>query len=176
MPAVDSVHEVARAAAGDAGGVYADIDPIVVDLGCRMVRDPPQVLYHPQVLDLIDFGEPVAVLAGLVFGFVGDAAAPARILRRISENLVTGSYLVMSRIGPDPAPPGRLRQQRALELCAQAEMPVTVRSRDQIAGLLPAACDLVAAGVVPVTAWHPDPEDADDLPQWAVLAAVAYTR
>src|ERR1700759_21135 len=86
IPTLGNVHEVAQEANPDARVVYVDIDPIAVEQSRSLLagnpyarviegdlRDPEAILTHPEVLDLLDFTRPVAVLTVAVLHFVADA-------------------------------------------------------------------------------------------------------
>jgi SAM-dependent methyltransferase len=189
IPTLGNVHEVAHEANPDARVMYVDIDPIAVQQGRSLLagnpyarviegdlRQPEGILYHPDVLQLLDFSEPVAVLTVAVLHFVPDSGGPAGILSRIGEELVPGSYLVLSHIGPDVSPEGRELQERARRLYERTPTPVVIRDPSQVAALLPEDFELVGPGVVGSTDWMPDPDEADDPPQPTALVAVARKR
>lgn len=189
IPTLGNVHEVAQDANPDSRVMYVDIDPIAVQQSRSLLTDNPyarvvegdlrkpgSVLYHPEVLQLLDFGEPVAVLTVAVLHFVPDAADPAGIVRQLGDVLVSGSYLVISHLGPDVTPEGRAQQERARKLYERTPTPVVIRDAGQIAALLGDAFEVVAPGVVSATDWHPDPDEADDPPQPTALVVVARKR
>ena len=166
-----------------------DIDPIAVQQSRSLLtgnpyarviegdlRKPDGILYHPDVLDLFDFSEPVAVLTVAVLHFVPDEAGPAGILRRLGEPLVDGSYLVISHLGPEVTPEGRERQELARQLYEKTPTPVIIRTREQITALLGDEFELVEPGVVGATDWHPDPDEAGEPPQPTALVALARKR
>jgi len=166
-----------------------DIDPIAVQQSRSLLdgnpyarvieadlRDPETILYHPEVLQLLDFSEPVAVLTVAVLHFVPDSADPAGIIKRLGDALVSGSHLVVSHLGPDVTPEGRELQEQARKLYERTPTPVVIRSADQIGALIGGSFDLVPPGVVSATAWQPDPDEADDPPQPTALVAVARKR
>jgi SAM-dependent methyltransferase len=189
IPTLGNVHEVAQEANPHARVVYVDIDPIAVQQSRSLLtgnpyarviegdlRKPDTVLYHPDVLQLLDFAEPVAVLAVAVLHFVPDEADPAAIVRRLGDALVSGSYLVISHAGPDVTPEGRARQEQARKLYERTPTPVVIRGADEVAALLGDDFELVEPGVVSASGWRPDPDEADDPPQPTALVAVARKR
>src|SRR5437588_3798566 len=72
IPTLGNVHEVAQRAAPDARVMYVDIDPVAV-AHSRVIlagnprvgviqadlRRPTEILYHPDVVELLDFAQPV---------------------------------------------------------------------------------------------------------------------
>lgn len=162
LPTLGNVHEVARDADPAARVVYVDNDPSTVvqsrallenEPRARAVvgdlRRPEDILYHPEVLELLDFAEPVAVLMLDVFPFVAGPDQPGEIVRRFGEACVSGSYLVVSHPAPDPDP------IRAATLRLPGETTVA-RTAGELAAMLDDLA-LIDPGVVPATDWHPDP-------------------
>ena len=182
IPTLGNVHEVAQQAAPDSRVIYVDIDPVAVahsqailagnDLAGVIqadLRHPADILYHPDVLALLDFSQPVAVLLNAVMHFVPDSDNPPAIMAQIREALVSGSYVAMTH--------GTKFEERADEQEDVARLyqstPTSVHYRtaaevlDMFGGF-----DLVDPGIVTVTNWHPDPDEQDDPQQQAVLAVV----
>ena len=163
IPTLGNVHEVAQEANPDARVMYVDIDPIAVQQSRSLLtgnpyarvieadlREPESILYHPEVL-----------------------AAPAAILKRLGDALVSGSYLVVSHLGPEVTPEGRARQELARQLYERTPTPVVIRDAEQVAALIGDEFELVEPGVVGATDWKADPDEADDPPQPVALVAVA---
>jgi hypothetical protein len=126
------------------------------------------VLSHPQTSRLIDFAEPVGLLAVAVLHFVPDGDDPPGLLSRYRRQLAPGSYLAVSHACPPEGP----AQRAAVDWYAATVAEVTPRSRQEVAELL-AGWDLVAPGLVEVSRWRPDPEGEQALPPVPGVAAVA---
>ncbi|MBL7258744.1 SAM-dependent methyltransferase [Paractinoplanes lichenicola] len=189
IPTLGNVHEVAQEADPEARVMYVDIDPIAVQQSRSLLtgnpyarvieadlRKPDGILYHPEVLDLFDFSEPVAVLTVAVLHFVPDGDDPVGLLHRLGEPLVSSSYLVISHLGPDATPEGREAQEQARRLYEKTPTPVVIRTREQVAALLDDSFELVEPGVVSATEWRPDPDESGDPPQPTALVALARKR
>jgi hypothetical protein len=189
IPTLGNVHEVAQDANPDARVMYVDIDPIAVEQSRSLLtgnpyarviqgdlRDPESILGHPEVLDLLDFSRPVAVLTVAVLHFVPDSAGPGAIVDRLGKAMVPGSYLVLSHLGPDESPEGRAGQETARKLYERTPTPVLIRDPDEIAEIVGDGFEIVEPGVVAATAWRPDPDEAGDPPQPTALVAVARKR
>ncbi|MFI5911945.1 SAM-dependent methyltransferase [Dactylosporangium sp. NPDC051541] len=182
IPTLASVHEVAQQADPRARVMYVDLDEVAVAHGRAIladnpnadvmvgdVRRPDDIVRHPAVSGLLDFSEPIAVMLIAVLHFVPDADDPAGIVRRFREAVRPGSYVALSHGSP---PPRREEDaDKVSEVYQRTSTPLTLRSAAQIAGLLD-GLEIVAPGVVPVTDWHPDPEDGDVEARPEVLAAV----
>jgi SAM-dependent methyltransferase len=189
IPTLGNVHEVAQEANPDARVMYVDLDPIAVQQSRSLLsenpyarviegdlREPEKILYDPDTLQLLDFSEPVAVLTVAVLHFVPDSADPAGVIKRIGDAMVSGSYLVMSHLGPDVTPAGRESQERARKLYERTPTPVVIRGPEEVAALISSDFEIVPPGVVGAAEWHPDPDEADDPPQPTALVAVARKR
>ena len=166
LPTMPSVHEVAREIIPDARVVYVDHDPIVVAHNDALlatrdgvttiradVRDPDAVLADEALAKCIDFDEPVAVLLLGVLHFISlDEDAPG-IIARFRERMAPGSYLAVSLGTSDGADPEMLAE--ATSTYAEARMPFTLRSRDQIMALFE-GFSLIEPGLVGLPEWRPD--------------------
>jgi SAM-dependent methyltransferase len=186
IPTLGNVHEVAQDANPHTRVVYVDKDPIAVRQSrsllagnpqARVIEadllDPDRILFDPDVLDFLDFSQPIAVLTVAVLHFIPDAAKPASILAKIAEAVSAGSYLVVSHVGPDPTPEGLRAQQEALKLYERTPTPVTIRTVRELTAMIEPSFTILDPGVVAATSWYPDPEDDDEPPQPTALVAWA---
>jgi hypothetical protein len=109
LPTQTNTHDVAQKFAPGARVVYVDYDPGVAVQAAPLLSedpnttvvtadltDPEAVLAHPEVRRLIDFDEPVGLIAVAVLHFVPDETDPWRIVAHYLRALVSGSYFVMS--------------------------------------------------------------------------------
>lgn len=166
IPARGNVTEVVRAIAPGARVVSADLDEVVVARGRAQLvapsradtaflhadlRDPYAILAHPDLLRVLDLGEPVAVVLGAVAHFLTDAQDPAGIIATLMRLLVPGSALVLSHATADLDAQGACAVAQAFN--AGASIPITLRSHAQISRFF-AGLELVEPGLVPVSAWH----------------------
>jgi S-adenosyl methyltransferase len=183
IPTLGNVHEVAQTIAPESKVMYVDIDPVAVahskqiladnpraDVIQADLREPGKILYHPDVVALLDFSQPVAVLLNAVLHFVSDEDDPAGILAQIREALVKDSYVTVSHGVPITE---RVEEQDGLtQLYRSTPTSVQLRTTEQIAAML-TGFELVEPGIATATKWHPDAEEADDPPQPGVVGAVA---
>ncbi|MFI0368814.1 SAM-dependent methyltransferase [Actinomadura sp. 1N219] len=182
LPADENVHEVARKFAPDARVVYVDIDPIVLvharallaaDRSTAVItadmRDQEELLAHPDVLRLIDFDEPLAVLFLSVGHHLLDEDDPRRILRTVIDRAVPGSHLAFTQIVcSDP--------ERAADIDARsngAGLRWRTRDRAETAALIPDGLKAVEPGLVDIVQWRPDPEQPPLAPVPAELRPYA---
>jgi hypothetical protein len=63
-----------------------------------------------------------------------------------------------------------------VRLLASGLPPLIIRGPEEVAAMIGGDFELVPPGVAPATDWHPDPDEADDLPQPTALVAVARKR
>jgi SAM-dependent methyltransferase len=178
IPTLGNVHEVAQKATPDARVVYVDVDPVAVAHSKHILagnplaaviqedlRRPQHILAHPDVRGLLDFDQPVALLLLAVLHFIPDTDDPAAIIRRLTDALAPGSYLVLSHgtadgISDDAA-------HRLADLFKRTPTPVISRSRDSINRLF-AGLDLVEPGLVWSPLWRPEhPDEVGDHPERA---------
>ncbi|WP_326556682.1 SAM-dependent methyltransferase [Micromonospora sp. NBC_01796] len=179
IPTVGNVHEIAQQAAPDTRVVYVDVDPVAVAHSREILsgneqatalwgdlRQPAEILSHPDVRKLLNFDEPVAVMVVAVLHFIPDSDDPRGILSTIRRSLAPGSYLVLSQASDD----GRTDDERedAERVYQRTDNPLTVRSRRELTGLFD-GFDLVDPGVVWVPQWRPDAFDSLDDAERAVF-------
>ena len=114
LPAMNSVHQVAQSIAPDSRVVYVDHDPIVLahsrdllhgndrtTIIGRDLREPAGILADPDLHELLDFSQPVAVLLVAVLHFIADADDPEAIVSALMDPLPPGSCLVISHFTAD---------------------------------------------------------------------------
>ncbi|HEX4834665.1 MAG TPA: SAM-dependent methyltransferase, partial [Trebonia sp.] len=125
LPATANTHQAAQAVAPDARVVYVDRDAMVVvhsmalltgDGSTAAVRAditrPRSVLGHPGVLEMIDFRQPVAVIAAMVLHFM-DPGQARDVMGTLAAALAPGSYLIVSVGCGDREVGGRLAREYA---------------------------------------------------------------
>ena len=163
LPTQDNVHEVAQRIAPDTRVVYVDNDPVVVRHGLALLatnqhvamvesdlRTPRNTMTHPDLLKLIDFSSPVAVLMLASLHFVTDAENPQAILRLWRETMRRGSYIAISHITADKVEPARAKA--AQDVYADASAPAVPRTFAEVESFFE-GFELVPPGVVDVNSW-----------------------
>ncbi len=169
IPTVGNVHEVAQREAPTSKVVYIDRDPVAVAEGCGLltgnentaviqadIREPGQILSHPEVERLIDFDEPVGVVLVAILHFVMDADDPHGIVTQFRDAAAPGSYLAVSHVTSQGNP----------ELTAAAERIYNnrgadgqARSREDIAAFF-GGWQMTEPGLVYAPLWRPDRPEA----------------
>ena len=169
IPTVGNVHEIAHSVDPRAMVVYVDTDPVAVAHSRALLADvpraimiaadltqPARVLAEPELLRLVDLGQPVGVLLNSVLHFVPDAARAASIVSDFHQAVPAGSYVSITHAGADPQ---RERLRRTEVLYNQFLAEMVMRSREQITELF-GTLSIVEPGVVQLPLWRPDsPED-----------------
>lgn len=167
IPTMNNVHDVATAVNPDSHVVYVDFDEVAVRHSRYIlrgsstatavhadIRDPAAVLGAAEASKLIDFGQPVAVLAFNVLHFIEDDAEVAEVVGSYRDATVPGSHLALSHLSHG-------EQADTVEKFATtysaATAPVLARSREQLLTLFD-GYELVEPGLVRAHDWRPDPE------------------
>ena len=179
VPTSPNVHEIAQAVHLGTRVVYVDNDPVVLAHDRALLSgdspnvvtinadicDPEDVLARPGLQRLIDFDRPVAVLLVAVLHFIsGDAQ---ELVAAYTRGLASGSYLAVSHGVSDGNDPHAIHEIR--DIYSTASSPAVFRTKAQVRELFD-GLDLLAPGLVDVTAWHPTPETTAQGAGWYVGA------
>lgn len=190
IPTVGNVHQIAHRYNPKARVVYVDYETVAVrhtrslladEPHAAMVeadfREPPAVLQDSQTRALLDFSQPIALLAVAALHYVSESDDITRIMQTYREQLAAGSVIALSHLTAD-GDPDTVTTAREQWNASVAD-PMTMRSFDQLRELLDSlAITLVEPGLVWGTQWRPDPDDpaSNHPPQecghWAALGIV----
>jgi SAM-dependent methyltransferase len=167
LPTHANVHELAQGVAPEARVVYVDDDPVVAShrralltTGGRVgmvhgdLRDPADILRHPEVLGLLDLTKPLAVLCTSTLHFIADAEEPQRIIAEYRARMAPGSYLAISHgiLEDDPDGEG----EAAADVFRHASSQLYVRPLAEVLRFFD-GFELVEPGLTWITAWRPEP-------------------
>jgi hypothetical protein len=174
LPTQGNVHEIAQAAAPGSRVVYVDNDPMVVAHSRALLagdntvaiegdlRQPDKVLEHPEVRELIDFGQPVALLLLAILHFVGDDEDPFGIVARYRDTLPAGSHLAISHGTRDIPERPDLSPEEMADMGAKVEQlyqlttaTLVTRTRAEVERFFD-GLELLEPGVVEIQRWRPD--------------------
>jgi hypothetical protein len=168
LPTTNNVHEVAQAVAPASRVVYVDNDPLVLAQARALLnsapegrtayihadlREPRKILDHPAVREVLDLGQPTALVMLATLHLIQDDDKPAEIIAALLDALPGGSYFVASHITMEHAADAIAAGQstmRGAGLSAQA------RSSDEFARLAFTGLELAPPGVVLVSEWRPE--------------------
>ena len=143
LPTKSTTYQAVQPAVPDARVAYVDNDPMVRAMSGRLLaddahtrlltadmREPGDVLGHPDLRSLIDFGQPAGLLMTAVVHFVADGSDPWGLVKQYVDALAPGSYLALSHATADKLPP---RSVRALsDTYKQATTEIYLRSSAEV--------------------------------------------
>ncbi len=169
IPTVGNVHQVARDLDPDAKVVYVDNDPVAVTQSRLLLRDDPATTVidadlrhpgpirdHPDTRALLDFDQPIALLMIAVLHFIPDRDDPAGIIAAYRKNLPPGSYLALSHLTDETAPPELREQVRTcIDLYQGSASPLVTRTRHTLSSWLDGLA-LVPPGISIANQRNPD--------------------
>ena len=168
LPTSNNVHDVAQAAEPSVRVVYADNDPLVLAHARALLtsspegrtayiqadlRDPAAILSAPAVREVLDFGQPIALITVAVLHFILDEFKPAAAIATLLDALPSGSYLAASHVTGEHLPAEAAATMRTYR---SSGVPLQVRDSDEFAALAFSGLELVPPGVVLVSEWRPE--------------------
>jgi S-adenosyl methyltransferase len=187
IPTQGNTHEVAQSVAPETRVVYVDNDPIVLAHSRALLTGttegrltvtqedlhrPAAILDSPDVRDVLDFAEPMAIMLVSVLQFIPDSDDPAAIVARLRAEVVPGSYLVISHPTSDFRADAVGRVQTSYN---QAKVAATARSKARIARFF-GDLELLDPGLVQIPLWRPDGPPASDLDRIWMYGGVGVKR
>lgn len=168
LPTGSNVHDAAQEIAPDARVVYVDHDPVVwshsqallahTDLAANVLADltkPADVLGAPEVLRLLDFARPVALLCTATLHFVSDADNPHKAIAEYRDHLAPGSYLAISHGSAEDEDPWD-DTKKVAGVYSQASAQLHARSIPELLRFFD-GFEVVEPGLVWMTEWRPEP-------------------
>ncbi|KUO04668.1 SAM-dependent methyltransferase [Streptomyces caeruleatus] len=172
LPTQNNVHQVAQSVDPSSRVVYVDNDPMVLVHGRALLdqndntavihadmRETDAIFAHADTQRLIDFSQPVAVLFNSVFHCIpdDDANGPLAVARRVREQLVPGSCMVMCQLVSEDAEVRKF----VTDFMAQATQNHwgRVRQEKDVAEYFE-GLEILEPGLVEVSTWRPDTEVA----------------
>ncbi|MEO6082019.1 MAG: SAM-dependent methyltransferase [Umezawaea sp.] len=170
IPTVGNVHEIAQQVDLETRVVYVDYEPVAYAHAHQLlagnpfatiiqadIREPAQILDHPETQRLIDFSEPVALLMVGVLLFISDDDQPGELLATYRQRLAPGSLVAISHIADEQASPElQAEVARLVGAYAAADEHVYVRTHQEILGWFDEGLSLVEPGLVCLPDWRPD--------------------
>ncbi len=168
LPTQSNVHQLARKYDPGAHVVYVDNDAVVLThsrsllLGVPGVtvipgdlREPAPILADPELHELINFSQPVALCMTLVLHFLPPDDDPYGVVARFRDALCPGSFLVLSHVTGDGRELGALTDID--DIYGNANAPLIMRTRDQVTAFFN-GFELIEPGVVFLSKWRPSGE------------------
>ena len=173
LPAEPNVHQLAQAADPCARVVYVDNDPLVMVHARALLtgtphgvtayaevdmRDPDALLAHPEVKNVLNFTEPIAVVLAAVLHFVDDDEQAYHIVARLVDALPRGSYLLVSHATDDLIDDATKKAIAQLAGRNKKDGVFRPRSLAQVTRFFD-GLTLIDPGICFVADWRPDPTD-----------------
>ncbi|MGW4769569.1 SAM-dependent methyltransferase [Nocardia sp. NPDC004278] len=162
LPTAENTHQIAQSLQPGAHVVYADNDPIVLAHGRALLqendqtvvvtadlRNPDNVLEHPDVQRMIDFDRPVAVMLVGLLHYLRDDEDPAGVVDGYMNAVPSGSHLFITHFC-DSGPQAKRTEKSFLEFLGRGRF----RTKDEILDLF-LGYDLVEPGLVYLPRWRP---------------------
>jgi hypothetical protein len=182
LPTAGNTHEIAQRAAPEARVVYVDNDPIVLAHGRALLatnhsttvvsadlRQPAELIGHPEVRRLIDFGQPVGVLLIAMTHFLAEHEREP-VMGALRTAVAPGSYLAATHVTSDRHPAEAVE---GVESAYRATpTPVYFRRHGEVLRLFD-GFELVEPGLVTVDAWRPDQTEPAPTPTDWLYGGVA---
>ncbi|MFC5923076.1 SAM-dependent methyltransferase [Micromonospora vulcania] len=189
IPTANNTHEVAQAIAPESRVVYVDNDPIVLAHARALLsstaegatayidadlRDPEQILTHPELLRTIDLSQPVGLMLVAVLHFLPDGDDPYALVRRLLDALPAGSYLAASHATHDYLPPQIAEEAKAAAKGGGPHGLINLRTRGEFTRFF-VDLDVVEPGITSVAEWRAEdePEPRPSVAEVSMYGAVA---
>jgi hypothetical protein len=186
IPSAGNTHDVAQSVAPDSRIVYVDNDPIVLAHARALLTSTPEgaTAYLPADLrdpdallarasELLDFGQPVAVMLVGILHLVADSEDPYGIVRKLMAATAPGSYLVLTHPAKDID--SEIVAAGALRYNAHVSTPQTRRTFAET-GRFFDGLELLEPGLVQCQRWYPDPGATDLGDEVSCYGAVARKK
>jgi hypothetical protein len=170
LPTQANVHELAQGVAPAVRVAYVDNDPVVASHGRALLasrdrvamaladlRDPASIWQHPDVADLLDWTEPIAVLCTSTLHFVPEEDEPLKIIAEYRDRMAPGSYLAITHGTMEEDPAGE--RDKAAGVYRQASSQLHVRPLADVRRFFD-GLELVEPGLAWITEWRPEPGTA----------------
>jgi len=125
------------------------------------LRHPLSILSSPLVREVLDFGEPIALMLVAVLHFLRDEDKPDEVVGTLLDALAPGSYLAASHMTLEHNPEAVGGGQ---QIYLDAGIPMHARDADQFARLAFSGLEIVPPGVVLVSEWRPDSDTPGPTP------------
>ena len=170
IPTSPNLHEVAQAVNPAARVVYTDNDPIVLAHAAALmdsspqghtayaqadINDPAVLMGTRDIMNNLDFGEPIALSLNAVLHFVPGDSAAHDIVEDLKNSIPPGSTLTITHFTADFDPAS---VRRAVAAYHKAGTPVQARTRAEFARFFD-GWELVEPGITIPPRWRPSPND-----------------
>jgi hypothetical protein len=181
IPTVGNVHEIAQAVDPTSRVVYVDNEHVAVAHSQLLLEDnenaamvhaditkPLLVLQDPVTRKLLDFDQPIGVLAVTIGHYILDEQDPDGVYATYRDALAPGSYLAVTHLTDD-----YLKVDKLAEAMKESQNRIAARSRAHVLSFF-GDFELVEPGLVTTSQWRPErPEDVQPGKEDGLYAGVA---
>ncbi|MGW5442107.1 SAM-dependent methyltransferase [Streptomyces asiaticus] len=172
IPTRPNLHEVAQGIAPESRVVYVDNDPIVLAHAQALLKSRPEgrtayvhgdvtepeaILASPDLTEVLDLSQPVALSLVSLLHFVPDEWGPYDLVQRLVDALAPGSFLVLSHITPDFDPEAT---QKTVQVYHSGGIQGKIRTRDEVERFF-TGLELVEPGLEVPHRWRADLAETD---------------
>ena len=174
IPTVGNVHEIAQGVDPSSRVVYVDNEHVAVAHGQLLLEEnentiivqaditkPGLILTDKDTQRLIDFDQPVGLLAVTIGHYILDDQDPVGIFATYRDALPSGSYLAMSHFTNDFE---TVKADELTEAMKSSQNNVRARSHAEILSLF-GDFELVEPGLVTTSQWRPEFADEIEEPE-----------
>jgi len=187
IPTAGNVHEIAQKAAPGARVVYVDYEAVAVshsklllegndnaDIVFADATGTENVLNAPATRRLLDFDQPVAVLAVTLGHYISPEANPVGMFAKYRDATVPGSYLALTHLTTDFE---SVRGNEIVETMRSTRDKVFPRTRAEVLDMF-TGYELAEPGLVTTSRWRPETglSEAVDPQEDGLYAAVGRKR
>lgn len=187
IPTVGNVHEIAHQVDPSTKVAYVDYEAVAVahsemilagvdNTAILMadVTEPHLVLDSPKIRGLLDFDQPIGLLALTLFHYIPPQRKPFQVIAAYRDALAPGSHLAVSHFTDDLV---HSTGDGLVDTMKTTQNNVFPRSKDEITQLF-AGFDLVDPGLVPISLWRPETtmDGGDDPSRDGQYAGVARKK
>jgi hypothetical protein len=186
IPTVGNVHEIAQAVDPRARVAYVDNEHVAVAHGQLLLEDndnaaivqaditqPGLVLTDFDTQRLLDFTQPIGLLAITIGHYVLPDQDPYGVFAAYRDALPSGSYLAITHLTNDFA---TVKADELTEMMKSSQNNVCARGHDEVLRLF-GDFELVEPGLVTTSQWRPELPDEDGGPERdGLYAGVARKR
>ncbi len=167
IPTEPNLHQVAQAIVPEARIVYVDNDPLVLKYAETLMRsapegrttyieadanDPDALLSAPELAEVLDLTQPVALSLNGLLHFVTDAQDAYGLVSRLMDPLPSGSALAISHCTADLDPE---TWQNVAAVYRASGTDVQLRSKQEMARFFE-GLDLLEPGISVGHRWRPE--------------------
>ena len=166
LPTLGNVHEIALEANPAARVAYVDIDPVAVAHGRAIlqnnpnvvyiqgnIRQPSQILDHPELQNLLDLSRPAATVLASTLAYVTQDEVAYGVTHTLRDAMAPGSYIVIVHASFHGCPPSLV--ERLSQFYARAAAQNRARTYDEILRFFE-GFELVEPGLVDISSWRPE--------------------